>query len=180
MQLIKTDSIYNVERGKIIKSLIMGVPSNLRGRIWKLLSQSRNVSLNHEKHFFYSLLEIKNDEVDFQIKKDIDRTFLMEKDPKFSKQNKVKLFNILKAYSVYDPQVGYCQGTNFIAMLILSQVNSTRSSFWTFVQVMHNKKWRNLFVNNTPKLIKILDKLALNIKLKLNDLYQHFEKENVK
>jgi len=94
------------------------------------------------------------------------------------RDKKQKLFNILKAYAIYDPQVGYCQGTNFIVSLILSNISKARSAFWTFTQIMHDKNWRNMFVNNTPKLINSLEKLANNIKSIIPDLYAHFEKEN--
>ena len=29
------------------------------------------------------------------------------------------LFNVLKAYSIYDPALGYCQGMNFVVGLLL-------------------------------------------------------------
>lgn len=195
-ELIRADSIHNVDRQKLIKSVVTGIPSSLRGNIWKFLSQCYNISLNHEKNFFRELLLIKNDELECQIKKDIERTMLVEYANmsnnnrnlnncenshinKILKEKKQQLFNILKAYALYDPQVGYSQGTNFIVMLILSNVKSSRSAFWIFIQLMHNKNWRNMFINNTPKLIKCLDKLANHIKIKINDLYKHFENENV-
>ena len=33
------------------------------------------------------------------------------------------LFNILKAYSLLDPEVGYCQGLSFIAAVLLLHVS---------------------------------------------------------
>ena len=45
---------------------------------------------------------------------------------------------------------------------------------------MFDKGWRNLFINNTPKLIKLLDKLENNIKIRIPDIYEHFKNENVK
>jgi hypothetical protein len=66
-----------------------------------------------------------------------------------------------------DKQVGYCQGTNFIVMVLLSVFKSECLSFWAFVQIMYNKNWRQLFITNTPKLFKILGELTEKIKLKL-------------
>lgn len=174
---------------------MLGIPYNQRGSIWKFLSKSENVSLNHPKDFYHKLLDLKNEDLDLQIKKDIERTTLLignnfnfginedrltKSQLKLLNENKRKLFNILKAYAVYDPQVGYCQGTNFIVMMILSNVKSSREAFWIFVQIMHDKNWRNMFVNNTPKLLNLLDKLANEIKIKIPDLYCHMEQENVK
>jgi hypothetical protein len=45
--------------------------------------------------------------VDIKIEKDVQRTILGEyRTPCASGNN--KLFNVLKAYSSYDPEVGYC------------------------------------------------------------------------
>jgi hypothetical protein len=166
---------------------MQGVPNNIRGLVWKFLSNSKNISINHDKGFYDSLLEIKNKEVEMQIRKDIERTFSLKESSNNINLNsnktielKQKLFNILKAYAIYDPQVGYCQGTNFIAMVLLSNIKSVRDAFWTFVQIMHDKNWRLMFINNTPKLMKAFDKLLERIKVNMIDLYKHFENENVK
>jgi hypothetical protein len=186
---------YDIDRKKLIQSLMTGIPKNLRGNIWKFLSKTQNVYLNYDKNFFKNLLTIKNLEVEMSIKKDIERTTLFfegisegdyEKidskinNAKFLKNNKNKLYDVLKAYSVYDPKVGYCQGTNFIAMLIMSNLKSSTEAFWIFVQIMHEKNWRNLFIENTPKLMKVMEKLVKNIKIKIKDLFDHFNSQEVK
>jgi len=189
---------------------MFGLPEKYRGSIWKLLSKSINIAMNHEKKFYLKLLEVKNKEIENTINRDIERTFLnsslnkeeeniekkselVEKE-EINKQeenlfliNKEKLlmkkrnqlFKILKAYSVYDPQVGYTQGTNFIVMLILSCVKSSEEAFWIFVQIMHDKNWRLMFINNTPKLMKSLDNLIIEIKKRIPDLYEHLKNQNV-
>ena len=181
-------NIYTIRREKLLFSLISGIPLALRRRIWKFLSNIRYVSMNHDKNFFKSLLEINNKEIEMQIKKDIERTSLLENcrsgqiekiiNSKFSEM-KEKLYNVLKAYAIYDPQVGYSQGTNFIVMVLLSNISSARETFWTFVQIMHDKNWRLMFIHNTPRLMKVFDKLLESIKTRINDIYEHFEKENV-
>lgn len=40
--------------------------------------------------------------------------------------NKEALYKISKAYSVYDEQVGYCQGFSFMAAVLLLQVRTER------------------------------------------------------
>jgi hypothetical protein len=35
------------------------------------------------------------------------------------------LFNVMKAYSIHDREVGYCQGSAFIVGLLLMQVSTT-------------------------------------------------------
>ena len=58
------------------------------------------------------------------IRRDIARTypeheFFKEKDG----LGQESLFNVMKAYSLHDREVGYCQGSAFIVGLLLMQVN---------------------------------------------------------
>ena len=42
------------------------------------------------------------------------------------------LRRVLRAYSYYDPEVGYCQGMNFIAGMFLT-IMSEEEAFWLLV-----------------------------------------------
>lgn len=42
------------------------------------------------------------------------------------------LFNLLKAYSLLDPEVGYCQGLSFVAGVLLLHVSILIHSFYCF------------------------------------------------
>ncbi len=57
------------------------------------------------------------------IRRDLNRTF-PEHDffKKHDGLGQESLCNVLKAYSVYDREVGYCQGSPFVAGLLLMQV----------------------------------------------------------
>jgi hypothetical protein len=50
------------------------------------------------------------------------------------------LYNLLKAYSLLDPEVGYCQGLSFVAGVLLLHV----SDFITWASVSVTWKWRVL------------------------------------
>lgn len=56
-----------------------------------------------------------------------------------------KLYNILKAYSQYDPEVGYVQGMNYIALMLLRYVPDEEDAFWCLVFVMQEQSWRDIF-----------------------------------
>ena len=43
--------------------------------------------------------------------------------------NKAALYKISKAYSIYDEEVGYCQGFSFMAAVLLLQVRPEDSVF---------------------------------------------------
>ena len=54
---------------------------------------------------------------------DLGRTF--PKHPYFSQAlgaGQLSLFNLLKAYSLFDIEVGYCQGLSFVAAILLLHV----------------------------------------------------------
>lgn len=56
-----------------------------------------------------------------------------------------RLYNILKAYTEYDPEIGYCQGMNFIAALLLTYIPNEEDAFWSLVHIMYEKGWREIF-----------------------------------
>ena len=49
---------------------------------------------------------------------------------------KNKLYNVLKAYSILDPELGYTQGMNFIVAMLLMNIHDEEDSFWCFTYIM--------------------------------------------
>lgn len=90
------------------------------------------------------------------------------------------LRRVLRAYSYYDPEVGYCQGMNFIAGMFLTQM-SEEEAFWLLVSVMNNDlcKMRGLFgegMRDTHKVLFVAEKLIHHY---LPRIERHFEKEHI-
>lgn len=54
------------------------------------------------------------------------------------------LFNILKAYSLYDPDVGYCQGLSFVAGLLLMHLEE-EEAFAALKYLMYDLNGRELY-----------------------------------
>ena len=76
--------------------------------------------MSEEDSNYRTLIQITigQDEVDEIIRRDIHRTF--PELPHFNlSEKRAALFNILKAYSLNDLEVGYCQGMGFVAGIIL-------------------------------------------------------------
>jgi CRISPR/Cas system CSM-associated protein Csm5 (group 7 of RAMP superfamily) len=57
------------------------------------------------------------------------------------------LYNILRAYSIYDDEIGYSQGMGFIAATIMLHIEDEEMAFWMFVRLMFGPdfNWRLLF-----------------------------------
>eukprot|EP00339_Tiarina_fusa_P013540 CAMPEP_0117018748 /NCGR_PEP_ID=MMETSP0472-20121206/14460_1 /TAXON_ID=693140 ORGANISM="Tiarina fusus, Strain LIS" /NCGR_SAMPLE_ID=MMETSP0472 /ASSEMBLY_ACC=CAM_ASM_000603 /LENGTH=420 /DNA_ID=CAMNT_0004723491 /DNA_START=340 /DNA_END=1602 /DNA_ORIENTATION=+ len=90
------------------------------------------------------------------------------------------LRRVLRAYSYYDRDVGYCQGMNFIAGMFLTLMTE-EEAFWLLVGTMYDKpcEMRGLFgegMKETHKVLHVAERLTYHY---LPKLAKHFEKENV-
>ena len=68
---------------------------------------------------------------------------------------------MLRAYAVYDPEVNYCQGMNFLAALLLIWMPSEAEAFGGLVVLMQERGLRELYKTDMSALqvhraIKIL------------------------
>lgn len=110
---------------KVHSAVGQGVPRHHRGEIWRFLAEQF-----HLKHPFPSKQQPKDVPYKELLKKltsqqhailiDLGRTFPTH--PYFSAQlgaGQLSLYNILKAYSLLDQEVGYCQGLSFVAGILL-------------------------------------------------------------
>jgi hypothetical protein len=53
-----------------------------------------------------------------------------------AKTGKNRLYNILHAYACLDVEVGYSQGMNFIAGMLLLNIPEEEDAFWCLVSIM--------------------------------------------
>ncbi|KAI8908056.1 rab-GTPase-TBC domain-containing protein [Gorgonomyces haynaldii] len=105
------DDIVRKEPRLFTKRLHKGIPEPIRGMMWQLMATSKSEVLESE---YLELLQ-RTTRHDKMITRDLARTFPGHpffKDPEGPGQT--SLYNILKAYSIYDADVGYCQGLPFI------------------------------------------------------------------
>ena len=177
--IFSSNSPDTIDQARLLVSLKKGINNLIRGKVWLLLSKSfQTYKLEYNKIKYSDLIKENNCEAEDLIKKDINRTFLNKNKNDIFKVDSNKLFNVLKAYSIIDKEVGYCQGTNSIVATLLMNINKEEFCFWTFYNFMQKNNWRFFFLNNTPKLFRMIDVMKSNFKEKLNDLYQHFLKIN--
>lgn len=125
---------------------------HLRQDIWKFLCRCRKARQQFNPELYAKFLQQNQPEIDTKIEKDIYRTCpdqpeFME--PAASGHN--KLFNILKAYSQYDPETSYVQGMNYIGMLLLKYMQDEQDAFWCFVFVMQERGWREIFAKRSNR-----------------------------
>ena len=73
------------------------------------------------------------------------------------------LYNVLKAYAIYDPEVGYCQGMSAIVALLLLYFGE-EESFWILVKLLQDFQMREYYkpgMVGLTKSFKILEELVL-------------------
>ncbi|XP_055290906.1 TBC1 domain family member 1 isoform X5 [Moschus berezovskii] len=110
---------------KMHSAVGQGVPRHHRGEVWKFLAEQ-----HHLQHPFPCKQQPKDTPYKELLKQltsqqhailiDLGRTFPTH--PYYSAQlgaGQLSLYNILKAYSLLDQEVGYCQGLSFVAGILL-------------------------------------------------------------
>lgn len=86
---------------------------------------------------------------------------------------------MLVAYSQFDIAVGYTQGMNFIAALILLHVKDQTLSCQILVKMMEIDNWGRLYIQSTPKLFEVSDQLRAYISSHLKVLNQTLQCHNI-
>ena len=127
----------------------------------------------------YRVLVTKESPDDKVILRDIHRTFPAHE---FFKDSggvgQEALYRIAKAYSVYDSEIGYCQGQSFLIAALLLQMPEEQA-FGVLVKVMHNLGLRDMFRENFEQLqlrLYQLDRLIENL---MPDIWQHFTENGI-
>uniref|UniRef100_A0A183C6Z8 PID domain-containing protein n=1 Tax=Globodera pallida TaxID=36090 RepID=A0A183C6Z8_GLOPA len=120
-----------------------GCPDVLRGEVWPLLARVDSDSSDLIQTYQMNLeKECPQDAV---ILRDIHRTFPAHEYYKESNElGQKSLYRISKAYSLYDEEVGYCQGLSFLAASLLLHMPEEHA-FCVLVRIMFDYGLRELF-----------------------------------
>lgn len=122
---------YKRDPKVLLHAIRNGVPRSQRGDIWLFLAEqfSMNTAPVDTAKFPnyntpYNVLLKSLTEHQHAIFIDLGRTFPNHQYYKASLGvGQLSLFNILKAYSILDPELGYCQGLGFICGVLLLHVS---------------------------------------------------------
>ncbi|XP_053831717.1 TBC1 domain family member 1 isoform X4 [Vidua macroura] len=173
---------FDVE--KIHSAVGQGVPRHHRGEIWKFLAEQY-----HLKHQFPSKQQPKDTPYKELLKQltsqqhailiDLGRTFPTH--PYFSAQlgaGQLSLFNILKAYSLLDQEVGYCQGLSFVAGVLLLHM-SEEDAFKMLKFLMFDMGLRKQYRPDMTILQIQMYQLSRLLHDYHRDLYNHLEAHEI-
>ncbi|XP_027542287.1 TBC1 domain family member 1 isoform X5 [Neopelma chrysocephalum] len=173
---------FDVE--KIHSAVGQGVPRHHRGEIWKFLAEQY-----HLKHQFPSKQQPKDTPYKELLKQltsqqhailiDLGRTFPTH--PYFSAQlgaGQLSLYNILKAYSLLDQEVGYCQGLSFVAGVLLLHM-SEEDAFKMLKFLMFDMGLRKQYRPDMTILQIQMYQLSRLLHDYHRDLYSHLEEHEI-
>lgn len=165
------------QTNELIKELVRrGVPANLRAQVWKLLSKAPETSPQSSENYKSLLKQPSNCEK--LIQRDIARTYPdIEYFKDESGPGQEGLFNVIKAYSVHDEEVGYCQGSAFIVGLLLLQL-SEEESFNILCRIMQEYRMREIYKPTMAELGLCIYQLECLVQELLPELYVHFQTQN--
>jgi len=170
-------------RDTMVGRVWKGVPLKMRGELWRILLDIDTLEKQHKSMFQKMKMSARKYSPDIrQIDLDVNRTY--RNHVMFRERYNVKqqdLFHVLAAYSMYNTEVGYCQGMSQVAALLLMYLNSEEDAFWGLHQLMVGDKYKmhGFFIPHFPKLLRFqehFDKLLLK---KLYRLQKHLVKNEV-
>ncbi|XP_077857678.1 TBC1 domain family member 1 isoform X6 [Macaca mulatta] len=169
---------------KMHSAVGQGVPRHHRGEIWKFLAEQF-----HLKHQFPSKQQPKDVPYKELLKQltsqqhailiDLGRTFPTH--PYFSAQlgaGQLSLYNILKAYSLLDQEVGYCQGLSFVAGILLLHM-SEEEAFKMLKFLMFDVGLRKQYRPDMIILQIQMYQLSRLLHDYHRDLYNHLEEHEI-
>nr|XP_027218012.1 ecotropic viral integration site 5 ortholog-like [Penaeus vannamei] len=174
-RLVNDWETWQKKKSLQLKELVRkGIPHHFRGITWQLLCSAHN-SPEKGKYAEYLRTTSACEKV---IRRDIARTypehdFFKEKDG----LGQESLFNVMKAYSLHDREVGYCQGSAFIVGLLLMQMPE-EEAFAVLVKLMQDYRMREMFKPSMAELGLCMYQLECLIQEHLPDLHAHFTSQS--
>ena len=124
---------------------------------------------------------IKNDKkfkkISDEIGRDMHRTFMTEK---FKNGNgKQMLENILISLGFVRPEIGYCQGMNFIAGALINLIDDEEKCFWIFLTFIDNIQLNLLYLKNMPDFLIRVYQLKKFIEFYFPKLSNHLRRTQI-
>lgn len=163
-------SIANKEAFALEAEITKGIPRQIRGIIWQLIANSKSKEF---EDIFITLQDTTSPQ-EASIKRDLKRT-------NFIPQEKVdSLFNLLKVYSVYDPDVGYTQGMGFITAPLLLNCQTEADAFGLLIVIMKNYGIREFFMPEMPGLMLLLYQFDRVLEENSPTLFNHLAREGIR
>ncbi|XP_025097014.1 USP6 N-terminal-like protein [Pomacea canaliculata] len=167
---------------KLVRRVYKGIPDRLRGEVWSRLLSVNKIKAEQEGIYQKMRQRARSRSTSIrQIDLDVNRTYrnhIMFRERYGVKQQ--ALFHVLAAYSVYNTEVGYCQGMSEIAALLLMYLNE-EDAFWGMSQLFVSEKhtMHGFFIPGFPKLLRFQEHHDNVLKKFVPKIRRHLEKNEI-
>ncbi|XP_017106914.1 USP6 N-terminal-like protein isoform X2 [Drosophila bipectinata] len=167
---------------KLHKRVYKGIPDRMRWPAWiRLLNVKQSIENNKDVYNRMLVLAKKYSTETRQIDADVNRQF--RDNLAYRERYSVKqcsLFNVLNAYSIYNSELGYCQGMACVAGVLLLYMQE-EEAFWALNTLITDQKYgmHGLFIEGFPKLTRFIDHHDRILSKIMRKLHKHFTKHNV-
>ncbi|XP_022605513.1 TBC1 domain family member 30 [Seriola dumerili] len=164
---------------KAVARLPTGIPKEWRKRVWLTLADQylHSISIDWDKTLRFAFNERSNpddDSLGIQIVKDLHRTGCSSYCGQEGEQDRVVLKRVLLAYARWNKAVGYCQGFNVLAALILEVTEGSESdALKVMIYLIDKVLPESYFANNLRALSVDMAVFRDLLRLKLPRLSQH-------
>ncbi|XP_077399534.1 TBC1 domain family member 30 isoform X2 [Vanacampus margaritifer] len=164
---------------KSVARLPTGIPKEWRKRVWLTLADQylHSISIDWDKTLRFAFNERSNpddDSLGIQIVKDLHRTGCSSYCGQEGEQDRVVLKRVLLAYARWNKAVGYCQGFNVLAALILVVTQGDESdALKVMIYLIDKVLPESYFANNLRALSVDMAVFRDLLRVKLPRLSQH-------
>lgn len=154
---------------EVSMAIAAGVPNEIRGLVWQAIAESKSSDLE----ILYEEIGKESSPHEKAIRRDLSRTsFIKNVDPE-------SLFKIIKAYSLFDPEVGYTQGMAFITVPLLIHLSESEA-FCLLVKLMKTYGFRDFFLYEMPGLHLRLYQFDRILEDTLPEVHIHLARQGVR
>ncbi|KAL1821769.1 hypothetical protein ACET3Z_016638 [Daucus carota] len=162
-----------------------GIPPSLRPKVWFAVSGAATKKSTERNNYYNELLAAAEGKVTVdtkQIDHDIPRTYPGH--PYLdTKEGQASLKRVLVGYSFRNPNVGYCQGLNYVAALLLLVMKTEEEAFWMLAVLLEDvlandcytsnlsgchveqRVFKDLLMKHCPKLCAHLETLEFDVSI---------------
>ncbi|XP_043215796.1 USP6 N-terminal-like protein isoform X1 [Amphibalanus amphitrite] len=182
LDMLKDPDYERRHEQKWASRIYKGIPQRVRGQAWLRLLRVEQQLQRHPGLYDKLRHEARLWSPDArQIDLDVNRTF--RDHTMFRERYGIKqqaLFHVLVAYSLYNSELGYCQGMSQIAALLLMFMDEEQA-FWALSVLMTGELYRmhGLFIHGFPKLLRLQAHHDKIMKKYLPKLKKHLDKHGI-
>lgn len=163
-----------VRNNKMKRYVRKGIPSEHRAQIWMAISNIDKMKAEYGKDLYQETLDgpLEQELID-TIMTDLPRTF--PDNIYFSNvqlERPTQLYRILLAFAHHNRRIGYCQGLNYIAALLLLVTKNEETVFW-LLKVLVERQLPDYYSPTMDGVITDIDALSELVRLRLPDVHRH-------